>query len=83
MVNDDQVLKCLLLRWFSVGSLAAAACLLRAPQTHAQPTAVVEHVDGLAGSIRYDGKKVVGVRCEKYPASDEDAKAYKAFVDGL
>ena len=42
---------------------------------------VVECVDGLAGSIRYDGKKGVGVRCEKYPASDEDAKVFAGLTD--
>ena len=101
-----------LLRWFSVGCLAAASCLLLAPQTDAQRAAVqpwtspaadapagqravpkqpaanppvvkavVERVDGLAGSIRYDGKKVVGVRCEKYPASDEDVKVFAGLTD--
>jgi len=43
---------------------------------------VGERVDGLAGSIRYDGKKIVGVWCEKYPASDEDAKVF-AGATGL
>ncbi|MCH5376911.1 MAG: hypothetical protein JJ992_23335, partial [Planctomycetes bacterium] len=101
-----------LLRWFSVGSLAAASCLALALQTEAQPTdaqsltspaagasegqqaarkqpaaspsvvkAAVERVDGLAGSIRYDGKKIVGVRCEKYAASDEDVKVFADLPD--
>ena len=43
--------------------------------------AAVERVDGLAGSIRYDGQKVVGVRCDKYPASDEDVKVFAGLTD--
>jgi hypothetical protein len=44
-------------------------------------TAALERVDGLAGSIRRDGKKVVGVRCEKHPASDDDVKVFAGLPD--
>ena len=64
-----------LIRWFSVGCLSAASCLVLSPAGAAdarQPAAPAERppaiqaaldrVDGLAGSARYDGKKVVGVQ---------------------
>jgi len=35
----------------------------------------------LAGSIRYGGKKVIGVQAKKIGASDEDAKALAALID--
>ena len=76
-------------RWFGIACFAVATCLLltSAPQTAAQPEtspavkAAVERVDGLAGSIRYDGKKIVGVRADKNPANDEDVKVFAGLTD--
>ncbi len=83
-----------LLRWFSVGCLSGAACLVLLPalrtDTHQSAAAAekppaahaaLDRVDELAGSIRYDGKKVVGVQAEKIAASDEDVKVLAALTD--
>ena len=43
--------------------------------------AAVNRVDGLVGSIRYDGKKVVGVQADKNPASDENVKVFAGLTD--
>ena len=55
-----------------------------APRDVPEPLAMkaaVERVDGLAGSLRYDGKKVIGVQADKNPASDEDVKVFAGLTD--
>lgn len=43
--------------------------------------AALERVDEIAGSIRYHGKKAVGIKARKNPATDDDVKVFAELMD--
>ena len=44
-------------------------------------SAALERVDEIAGSIRYHGKKAVGIKARKNPATDEDVKVLANYLE--